>query len=292
MAGVAAKKTEKLVDRFEELLHAAHEASEENVHRVRTTARRIEAVMLNGGFERTPKAERVLKSIGVLRKQAGKVRDLDVQRSMVEGIAMESGQQQKDEVVHALLSSRAKQARKLVKKVGAAVDDGLLSDLGELTNVARRSRGERAGAYVDRALDEFADVAARFPELNESNLHEFRIACRRVRYVAEIAESIKDGKRTMELVKALQDAIGTWHDWTELAQTASDLLGRNAPLVGRLRAHRKSAFHNAIFTARKQRDTLLELRDARQNRRGRAVRRKAPSRAMTSAQETRRPQRA
>jgi CHAD domain-containing protein len=277
MPGIAAQKTEKLLSRFEELLHAVQQADEESVHRLRTTSRRIEAVMFYAGFELTSSAEQVLKRIGRLRKQAGKVRDLDVLGAMLHGVEVDSVQSQKEEVEQELQSRRAKHARKLTKKVTAEVDEGLADDLNELRQVINSARSQRAGVYLDRALDEFAEVSAKFPELNESNLHDFRIACRRVRYVAEIAEGLRDGKRATELVKELQDAIGTWHDWTELAQTASDDLGRNAPLVSLLRARRKSAFHHAIVTAQKQREALLEVRTARQSRRRSSSRRKPPT---------------
>ncbi|HXS76036.1 MAG TPA: CHAD domain-containing protein [Terracidiphilus sp.] len=64
---------------------------------------------------------------------------------------------------------------------------------------------------------EFAGIAAEFPVLELSNLHEFRKALKKIRYVAEIDRADPACRTIATQMKKAQDAIGDWHDWELLA---------------------------------------------------------------------------
>src|SRR5579871_2525680 len=57
-----------------------------NVHRLRTTIRRIESLVSYANPDLDRKLERSLEKMADLRKRAGKVRDLDVQASLLDGV--------------------------------------------------------------------------------------------------------------------------------------------------------------------------------------------------------------
>jgi CHAD domain-containing protein len=74
---------------------------------------------------------------------------------------------------------------------------------------------------VESILKQFAAVVAEFPAFDSQNLHDFRKAIKKVRYLAEIHQHADPQcGRIAASVKKAQTAIGEWHDWQILAQTA------------------------------------------------------------------------
>ena len=132
-----------------------------------------------------------------------------------------------------------------------------------------------------RSFDPAADSLRRFASLarrtglTSENLHAFRTACKKVRYVAEMGA----GQRSQAIVaslKRVQDAIGDWHDWDALRTTAEDMFGRSldSALVMALRNVTQAKFEEARHLALEvRRDLLAEHRALT------AARRKAPRRA-------------
>jgi len=56
-------------------------------------------------------------------------------------------------------------------------------------------------------------------------LHQYRIVVKRARYAAELAPKSEEAERFMAQLKRLQDAVGNWHDWLTLTQTATKRIG-------------------------------------------------------------------
>ena len=71
-----------------------------------------------------------------------------------------------------------------------------------------------------------ASIASAFPRLDAVSLHDFRKQLKSVRYLAEVAASGAAARQIGAMVKAMQVAIGDWHDWEELAAKASRLSRR------------------------------------------------------------------
>jgi CHAD domain-containing protein len=74
---------------------------------------------------------------------------------------------------------------------------------------------------VESILKQFAAIVAEFPVFDKDNLHEFRKRIKKVRYLAEIHQDADPVfGRIASHVKKAQTAVGEWHDWQILSQTA------------------------------------------------------------------------
>jgi len=73
--------------------------------------------------------------------------------------------------------------------------------------------------------------------LPEDAMHQYRVLVKRARYVAELSPKSAEATEFVDQMKRLQDAIGDWHDWLSLTQTASANLGtvQHSSLVAALR---------------------------------------------------------
>jgi CHAD domain-containing protein len=71
---------------------------------------------------------------------------------------------------------------------------------------------------------------------------------KRVRYAAEFAPRSSEATQFIGQVKRLQDAIGNWHDWLTLTQSASKRLGdvNQSSLVAALQNVTGSKFRHAV----------------------------------------------
>ena len=63
------------------------------------------------------------------------------------------------------------------------------------------------------ALEDFVRAADAMPLLDAENLHDFRKATKKARYVAESAAEKGPYSSVAKALKRVQDAIGEWHDW-------------------------------------------------------------------------------
>jgi CHAD domain-containing protein len=107
------------------------------------------------------------------------------------------------------------------------------------------------------ALEDFVRAADTMPVLHAENLHDFRKATKKARYVAE---SAVDGQTSSVAIalKRIQDAIGDWHDWLCLSEEASAALGTEAPdLTAFLEREVELHFAAAMKTTQSMRGRLL-----------------------------------
>ena len=86
------------------------------------------------------------------------------------------------------------------------------------------------------------------PPVTEALLHQYRILSKRARYAAEFAESSTEAEQFIAGLKRIQDALGDWHDWLTLTQTASEHLGevRESPLIAELHNVTGAKFRRAV----------------------------------------------
>ena len=89
---------ERLHSEFFAALEACRVPPEEKaVHRLRTTTRRLEALLntvkrrRNGGSKLARKIDKALKALRPIRRAAGPVRDMDVQQALLEGLLKTAG---------------------------------------------------------------------------------------------------------------------------------------------------------------------------------------------------------
>ncbi len=232
------------------------------IHSLRTSMRRIEA-LLRKVLDEHPRAlrlrskiQKVLDELKEVRRAAGRVRDLDVQRMLIVEIATK------------------------LRDVGSIKQ---LEDLGDectgLDHVLRRRRKREAAGLVrllkdaeptlERALDRIPDVmktvdgtstlkTARTLVLRSSlalsdtsveSLHSYRKRINAARYLAEMQGASRVARRLVNHLKRILDDIGRWHDLLLLDQEAKELLGKRASLTRAIHAERDSALRLAIAAA-------------------------------------------
>ena len=84
--------------------------------------------------------------------------------------------------------------------------------------------------------------------VTEALLHQYRILNKRARYAAEFAQPTREAEQFIAGLKRIQDALGDWHDWLTLTQTATEHLGevRESPLVAELHNVTGAKFRHAV----------------------------------------------
>ena len=84
--------------------------------------------------------------------------------------------------------------------------------------------------------------------VDEEVLHSYRTVVKRARYAAEFAPKSEEATRLVAQLKRLQDALGNWHDWLILTQTAEQHLGgiNQSPLVAALQNVMRGKFRHAV----------------------------------------------
>jgi CHAD domain-containing protein len=245
----------------------------ESVHALRTTIRRVET-LLEVTSNGSGRAQRKLKKhMDRVRRRAGKVRDIDVQIKALETVKIDAVRDEKMRVLQALRRSRAKREGKLLIALEEEMDSGMAKHLVKAADRLAENGHESGSvisaskpdprAVVAHALEAFRDAVERHGTLTEQNLHPFRLACKHVRYIAEMAGRDVEAERIVKRLKRVQDAIGEWHDWVTLSATAVKVLGKDSsPLISAIRTNSRSKFLNAVRIADETKRTLLAKQDA------------------------------
>ncbi|MFZ3210285.1 MAG: CHAD domain-containing protein, partial [Terriglobales bacterium] len=282
-------RTQALFDKLLRISRLSSGAKPETVHQLRTTIRRVETLLATTLPALGRKEQKLLKQLGRLRRRAGKVRDVDVQIQALGSLRLESIARDRARVMAFLEKARAKRESKLLQAFQDEADGGLHKRLkrtaahlqGELLRPAQPGSDEQR--FLTAALDKFAAVVKQYPTLSEGNLHSFRMASKRVRYLAEMAGEGPRVAAVIEPFKRIQDAIGVWHDWLTLTATAESVLApsEQAPLLGALRASTRSKYLEALRITSDAQRALLELYES-QRTAGKPVSRSAPE-AVTPA---------
>jgi CHAD domain-containing protein len=243
----------------------------EEVHQFRTTTRRIETLFK----ELLPKPgrneRRLLKQLAKIRKRAGRVRDLDVQMAALRTLKIGRDGEEKRTLLGALATDRARYEKKLV----SALNERRLDDLRKRIRRAAKDPHlyDSAIEPASKALRMFAQLARKQGEVTEPVLHQYRLRCKRIRYVAEMAGEDPLAEAVVEQLKTIQDAVGEWHDWDTLTLRAEVLFQDtpNAPIVTALRAARHSKLVEAMHVSQTARATLM-ARHVRLNQRKKPAR--------------------
>jgi len=269
------RRNRKLFRRLHRLLkQAADKPQAKTVHRLRTTARRIEALLQELSPDPDKNQRRLLKDLSRLRRVAGRVRDMDVQMALLRGLKVGRDSRHKERLLQALARMRSKREKKLVS---ALAKDGVGDVRRRLSKAARRLRIFQelspaaepqgpAGGFdpVAAALREFTRVAREQGALREDNLHAYRLETKRLRYVAEMAGEDETAQKIVAELKRMQDAIGEWHDWLVLSQRAQRALEpeTESPLLAALHNVIRAKFRDALLACTDARKDLLEVAQA------------------------------
>jgi CHAD domain-containing protein len=207
----------KLLNRF------SADAPPDKVHSLRTQARRLEASIDALTLDHNKSARRLLKSITPMRKAAGKVRDMDVLIGDVLTLRNAPNENALLRLEEHLSKLRLKRADKL-------------NDAIERRSKVARRHLKRSSKILKKKMEEASDDSrngqtapqilmtelSHWPDLDEGNLHAFRIRVKELRYMLQLSAD-SDGKCITRLGKT-KDAIGEWHDWMELLKIARKVL--------------------------------------------------------------------
>ncbi len=254
---IAPKRSRLVFQKLDQdLVKLSSKPRAENVHRFRTGTRRLQILL----GELSPKLDRnqkkLLKLLGRIRKRAGKVRDLDVQLTALRSVKIPQEPRRKTQLVNRLIELRARQEKRLKK----AVDEDSVREI--------RKRLKRAGKNLDPQVsrDPLAIARGMLAGINrgdapvtEALLHQYRILSKRARYAAEFAEPTREAEQFIAALKRIQDALGDWHDWLTLTQTATEHLGevRESSLVAELHNVTGAKFRHAVALLSPMRASLV-----------------------------------
>ena len=218
----------------------------EAVHKMRVTTRRLQASL--DLLEREMKVRRQKGRLRKWRRKLSLVRNYDVFLELIEQETPVWGRARREQLqlVKTILQERRLKKAAKVRQFLEGIDiDAIASGLGfdiastcETTDGTLVTEGapngapaaetspkalavdeQRVAAYAAERLDqrfaEFQALAAlSHPTNDPTELHQLRIAAKRVRYLLEIVSEMGYGdvRRALVWLRTLQDRIGDWHD--------------------------------------------------------------------------------
>jgi CHAD domain-containing protein len=208
-----------------------------------------------------------LRQLKQIRRAASPVRDLDVHRKLLENLVGKDApggdasplNKQAAILDEWLKSERKHLARSMQKQIRkrqhglAQRQTAVLHAIGSIPLTSVRT--VRSADAV--ALEDFVRAVDAMPLLDGENLHDFRKATKKARYVAESAAEKGSYSSVAKALKRVQDAIGEWHDWQCLSQEAETALGNDGPdLSAHLEREVERHFKAAIKTTQTMRARL------------------------------------
>ncbi len=230
-------------------------ASAKDVHRLRTSTRRMESFIDYLHPQMTRKQADALQDLSALRKRAGKVRDLDVQMDLLkEGISNESATMDRRRLTQSLQEKRDRQLKRLVAAARKVERSRLFIHLQriEAQAMAQPDSFGDDSTPLRQAETQLTELAAEYvshAKMKPRRLHALRTRMKLIRYQAELAAESDEQKQFLEAMKSVQDVLGEWHDWEALYAVAEKFFRNraNCPLLVEARALRTSKYSAAIL---------------------------------------------
>jgi len=257
----------------------------EQVHQLRTHARRVEAVI--EAVEQSPDSNEheLLRLLERVRKGAGKVRDMDVFIAHVAHMDLPPGENNcQVELLEYLSGKRLRSARKLhriVEENGSELRRRLKRCNARILKLVERAgnsavdepNGATIHALAD-ALQVSADLA-RVEIPRNDRLHDYRLGVKRLQYVLQLADRSHKDEQFIEQLKQVKYSIGEWHDWQVLSGIAGKLLKahHSCRLVRVIKATTAEKLEAAVDLAGRMRAQYLQPKStpSRGKSRGKAL---------------------
>jgi CHAD domain-containing protein len=258
------RRLDEIIGAQFEALRAYHRAvletqEVESIHKMRVTTRRLQAALDLLGTEKKVRAMK--KRLRRWRRELSRVRNYDVFLILLEKESQtrRSAHREQFETVKGIFQKRRARRAEKVRAYLEKIDiEGLAAKLGLATarDVAEGKGEEEGGDIKERApearehkrfnfdqsrianhaadrLDQrvaefHALASAAHPTTDPAELHELRIAAKRVRYLMEIVTEMGYGDATSPLrwLRTLQDRIGDWHDLHALEEEIIEIVSR------------------------------------------------------------------
>lgn len=200
------------------------------IHNLRTRTRSLETVFNTLGPRPKKKLKRLLRELSVMRKRAGRVRDMDVLTADVLQIKHEGDHDCVVQLIEYLGAKRNKDARKLRRVInarGPRLSKHLSQTFKRVDKALRRSTINPSDSDATRTTA--AKVIQLSTELQEprrltrKNLHGYRLKVKELRNILQLSDQPGDVE-FYEKLGEVKDAIGDWHDWEELLRIAKQML--------------------------------------------------------------------
>jgi CHAD domain-containing protein len=227
------------------LLKLSDAQNADSVHGFRTTSRRLQTLLEHVLPERDRNQKKLLKMLDRIRRRAGKVRDLDVQLSALRSLKVPQEPRRKTQLMQGLIELRAKHEKKLRKML---TKEMIRETRKRLKRGAKEVQSKTSLDPLMVARSMLKEVVRPAGPVTEELLHRYRTVVKRARYAAEFAPKSAEAAQFIGQVKRLQDAVGNWHDWLTLTQSASKRLGdvNQSSLVAALHNITGSKFRHAV----------------------------------------------
>ena len=254
----------KIFERLHSQFFAALEACRvqpvpKAVHRLRTTTRRLEALLTtakrrrNGGARLARKIDKALKALKPIRGAAGPVRDIDVQLALLEGLVQRVGASPargtpgEAQAAGLKLQTELKRSRKhAAKQLREVIQHVEMKELKRLSPLQTELSDVKWMYLLKDAMKIERQAARRLDTADPESLHEYRKRSKFSRYLAEMEEGSLEAKEFGKKMKAALDAIGAWHDWLLLTQLAKKAAGRSSALAKAAKQQRERALRQAV----------------------------------------------
>ena len=242
----------------------------EGVHRLRTRCYRLNSMLRAFALDEERNGAQLLRVVESFRKRGGKVRDADVLTGLAVSLSNGTANESLVEVTEALGVRHARfasklekalhderwQARRRLKSCMKRIEDEVTSSHSEAAETWRRNA-------VARTLDLSSELEE-WPRLQADNLHPFRLKVKELREVLRLSSDDSD-RRVIDALGEVKDAIGEWHDWTELAAIAAKALrdkGRS-PLSRHIASVVRKKLGHALALATRLRAEFFQTAQAR-----------------------------
>jgi CHAD domain-containing protein len=250
----------------------------DQVHDLRTRARRVEYILEALELDSAGNEKKVLGHLKSIRTRAGEVRDRDVLTAYVVGLGTEEepgcvvrllhhlGVERHHYAIrlHSLVLRDSKDLRRRLRRSQRKVES--LVKRFAATKGKPSSRGEDAPLHAVSVALRLSRELAAVTHLGPKNLHSYRIEVKRLRSVLEMAaEETGEQHRLIAELKQVQDAIGEWHDWVELTDIAREVLRheKNCSVVTKVEETAHKKFKEALRITEELRQRYLRTPVAR-----------------------------
>jgi CHAD domain-containing protein len=240
-----------------QLSKLATKPAPENVHKFRTYSRRVEALLDELVPKPSRKDRKLMKQLSRLRRKAGRVRDLDVQITALRSLKIPQEPGRKSQLMGILSEERASRERKLPETFDKKTVSGLRK---RLKRAASSMTIPESADLVALGMRQMLQLGREHAVLSEKTLHQYRIAGKRARYIAELAGKNPQAEHVVAQLKRMQDVIGNWHDWLKLTERAQELFGgiHDSPLVAALQNVTRAKFREAVAALVETRTAFAE----------------------------------
>ena len=241
-----------------QLTKAAAKAQPGAIHRMRTSIRRLEAILEELSPDLDRNQRKVLKVLSRLRRRAGRVRDIDVHVAALRSLKLSDEPGRKTQILSKFADLRTARERKLLK----VFDEVSIRELRKRLKRAEESLhlGNGFPGPLEIAHGRFVRLANQNETLSENSLHQYRIQGKRARYVAELAGDEAQAQAFVTRLKTMQDVLGEWHDWLTLAQAVAKLsnAANSSPLLSALNNIARAKFHEAVHVVAETKRAILD----------------------------------